>query len=128
LTDRLCFQGRDQITALIEVILEVFEDLRYIEQSSVGDLAFLVARAQIEGHELEIVDLLRLGPGGRIEEMTVFFRPLPASAVALRLIGAGLARRKSRFRSALLSTLARPLGFMASTGDRVGVHLLETSI
>jgi hypothetical protein len=127
-TDRLCFIGREQIAELVEVLFEVFEDLRYIEQSRVGNLVFLTARVRVGGRELEIVDRLQLGPDGQIEEMTVFFRPLPASAVALRLIGAGLARRKSRLRSALLSTLARPLAFMARTGDRIGVPLVQAPL
>jgi hypothetical protein len=38
---------------------------------------------------------------------TVFFRPLPAAAAALRLIGAGLGRRRSAARGALISGLPR---------------------
>jgi hypothetical protein len=35
-----------------------------------------------------MVDHIRLGPDGKIQEFTVFMRPLPAAAAALRLIGA----------------------------------------
>lgn len=127
-TDRLCCIGREQIAAQAEVLLEALEDLRSIEQSRAGNLVFLTARARVGGRELEIAGRLQLGPDGQIEEMTVFFRPLPASAVALRLTGAGLARRKSHLRSALLSALARPLAFMTRAGDRTGLPLVQASL
>jgi len=60
--------------------------------------------------------------------MTVFFRPLPATAVALRLIGAGLSRRKSPIRAAVVATLARPLGFMTRAGDGIGVRLVRPTL
>lgn len=125
LTGRLCFTGHDEIAALIDVLLKVFVDFHYVEQAQVGDLAYITARARIGGRDLEIVDRLRLAPDGRIQEMTAFFRPLPAAAMALRLIGAGLARPKSRFRAAVVSFLARPLVLMAALGDRIGVKLVR---
>jgi len=71
---------------------------------------------------------MRLGPDGKIEEFTVFFRPLPATAAALRLIGAGLGRRKSPARAAIISALARPLAFMTRTGDGIGVRLVRSTL
>ena len=57
--------------------------------------------------------------------MTVFFRPLPAAAVALRLIGVGLVRPGRPARAALLSALARPLAFATGMGDAIGVRLIR---
>ena len=71
---------------------------------------------------------MRLGRDGRIIEFTVFFRPLPATAAALRVIGAGLGRRKSGAMAAVISALARPLGFMTRVGDRVAVRLVRSSL
>ncbi|MGH3150874.1 MAG: nuclear transport factor 2 family protein, partial [Streptosporangiaceae bacterium] len=95
LTSQLAFTGHDQIRALTEVILEVVTDLRYTDEVRGEDTAFLVSEARIGGQDIEITDHLRLDPDGKISEMTVFFRPLPAAAAALRLIGAGLGRRRS---------------------------------
>ena len=126
LTGRLVFRGRDQIGAVTKVVLDAFEDFRYTGELRDGDRAVLLARARIGGEDIEMVDSLRLDPEGKIREMTVFFRPLPASAVALRVIGAGLARRKGRMRVAAISMMTRPLGFMARSGDRIGVRFIRS--
>jgi SnoaL-like domain len=125
LTSKLSFQGREQIGRLTRVILEVFEDFHYIDEARAGDTAFLAALTRVGGAELELVDHLRLGPAGTIDECTVFMRPLPAATVALRLIGAGLGRQRSTARGAVISMLARPLGFMTRTGDGIGVALVK---
>ncbi len=128
ITDRLTFNGHEQIAAILGVILDVFEDLQYTDEIRGEDSAFLVARARIDGHSIQIVDHLRLGSDGSITEMTVFFRPLPATATALRLIGAGLGRRKSPLRAAVVSTLARPLGVMTRAGDGIGARLVRPTL
>jgi ketosteroid isomerase-like protein len=128
ITTRLTFQGREQIAAVFEVILEAFEDLHYTAEVRQDNLAFLVAAARVDGEELEIVDQMRLDADGRITELTVFFRPLPATAAALRRLGAGLGRRKGPRRAALISALTAPLVFMARTGDRAGVGLVKPTL
>lgn len=128
LTAKLAFKGRDQIAIITEVIIEVLEDLHYIQEVRTGDTAFLVAEGRIGGQDIEIVDHIRLNPQGQITEFTAFFRPLPAAAVALRVIGGELGRRKSRIRGAFISSLAAPLALMTRTGDNVGVRLLKSTL
>jgi hypothetical protein len=127
-TARLAFAGREQIAAVLEVILGVFKDLRYTDDVRSPGTVFLAGEARIGGKQIEWVDRLQLDPDGSIRELTVFFRPLPATTVALRVIGAGLSRRRSQTRAALVSSLTRPLGFMAETGDRVGVRLVRSAL
>jgi hypothetical protein len=127
-TAKLAFTGREQIRAVTRVILDVFRDFHYTEELRGENVAFLVARARVDGQDIEIVDHMRLGPDGKIEEFTVFFRPLPATAAALRRIGAGLGRGKSPARAAVISALARPLAFMTRTGDGIGVRLIRASL
>jgi hypothetical protein len=124
LTGRLTFQGRDQIQAVMAVILEVFDDLRYTDELHGGDSGVLVASARVEGHDIEIVDHMRLDESGKIRELTVFFRPMPAIAIAMRLIGSGLGRRRSKMRARTISLLTRPLGLITGVGDRIGVWLV----
>jgi small-conductance mechanosensitive channel len=71
---------------------------------------------------------MRLDETGKITELTVFFRPLPAIAVAMRLIGAGLGMRRGRARAALISGLIRPLELFTRVGDRVGVMLVRPTL
>ena len=127
-TAGLAFTGREQIRAVIAVILDAFSDLRYTDEVRSENAAVLVSSARVGGQDIEMVDHMRLRPDGRIGEFTVFFRPLPAAAVALRVIGAGLGRRKSPARAALISALARPLGFMTRVGDGIGVRLVRSSL
>ena len=128
LTTRLAFTGHEQIGALAEVLVQVLEDLRYTDEASDGTTGFLAWSARIGGQEIEGVDRLHFGPDGKIREFTAFFRPLPAAALALRLIGTGLARRKSPARAIVVSTLTRPLAALARAGDPIGVRLVRTAL
>ena len=127
-TDRLSFRGREQIALVTEVVLDVFDDLRYTHEIGGEDGGFLVGRARVGGQEIEWVDHLQLNSDGKIRELTLFFRPLPGTAAALRVIGAGLARRRSPLRAAAISAFAAPLGLMTRAGDRIGVRLISSSL
>ena len=48
LTSRLVFSGHEQIEAVMGVVTDVFEDLRYTDQLVSGDRAVLVATARVE--------------------------------------------------------------------------------
>jgi hypothetical protein len=128
LTDKLAFRGHEQIGVLTEVVLDVFDELRYTDELQASGDGYLVGRACIGGQPIEWVDHLRLAPDGKIQELTVFFRPLPATAVALRLIGVGLTRRNSPMRAAVISVLARPLAMLTRAGDGIGTRLVRTAL
>jgi hypothetical protein len=128
LTEKLAFTGREQIGTVTAVILEVFRDLHYTYEVRQDDIAFLVSRARVGDQDIEVADHMRLGPDGKIQEMTVFFRPLPATAAAQRLIAAGLGRRRSPARAAVMSALTRPLAFMTRASDGIGVRLVRSSL
>jgi hypothetical protein len=124
-TDNLTFEGREQLDALVGVILEVLEDLTYTDELHADRAAVLVGQARVDGLRIQFCDYLKLRDDGLVEEMTVFFRPLPATTAAMRRIGDGLGRHKSRFRGRLIKTMTTPLALMARMGDRVGVPLLR---
>jgi hypothetical protein len=106
----------------------VFENFRYTDEIMGAGGGFLVGRAKVDGVEIEFVDHLRIGGDGRTAEITVFFRPLPAAAAALRVIGGRLGRRKSHARGALIATLSYPLALMTRIGDAIGARLLRPSL
>jgi ketosteroid isomerase-like protein len=128
LTSRLTFNGREQIEAVMGVVIDVFEDLRYTDQLVSGDRAVLVASARVGGKELEMVDHLRLDEQGKIRELTVFFRPFPSIAVAMRLIATGLGARKGKGTALAMSALTQPLGPLTAVGDRIGAALVKSTI
>jgi hypothetical protein len=127
-TPNLVFTGRGQLAALIDVLLGALDDLSYDDELIGDDTAVLVGTMQLRGVSVNFIDHLKLRPDGKISEMTVFFRPLPASAAAMRVIGAGLGRRKSKLRGRTISVLVAPLAFLTRTGDGLGVRLLKPTL
>lgn len=85
----------------------------------------LVGHARVDGLRLQFTDYLKLQDDGLIQEMTVFFRPLPATTAAMRSIGKGLGRQKSTSRGRMIGSMVAPLAFTARAGDRLGVRLLK---
>jgi hypothetical protein len=128
LTSRFTFNGHEQIRAVTAIVIDVLDDLRYTDQLDCGDRAVLVAKARVNGRELEMIEHMRLDEQGKIRELTVFFRPLPSLAVAMRLIATGLGARKSRGRAAAMSALTQPLGLFTAVGDRIGAALVKSTL
>jgi SnoaL-like domain len=128
ITGALTFAGHEQIRAVFGVILDVFKDIRYTDELRGEGSAALVASAQVDGTDIELVDHMRLDEDGRISELTVFFRPLPAIAVSARAIGAGLGVRSSRSRARVISALVGPLIPLTRVGDRIGARLIGPTL
>jgi len=124
-TDNLAFEGREQIGPLIAVIFDVLTDLAYTDELHGDRSAVLVGHARVDGVPLTFTDHLKLRDDGLIQEMTVFFRPLPATTAAMRRFGERLGRHQSAARGRLVSTIVAPLALMTRTGDKLGVRLLR---
>lgn len=94
------FVGREVVTALLSIVVELFEDFRYTDELITGATAALVFRARVGDRELEGIDLLREGDDGLIEDFTVLIRPLSglttfAEAMAERVAAAGIGTTRS---------------------------------
>ena len=126
-TDNLTFEGRHQLDELVAVILDVLEDLTYTDELHADRAAVLIGHARVDGLRVQFCDYLKLRGDGLVDEMTVYFRPLPATTAAMRRIGDGLGRRKSKFRGRPINTMTAPLALIARTGDRLGVRLLQSA-
>jgi len=128
ITGALTFEGHEQIRALMRVILDVFEDIHYTDEVRSGETGLLVAWTRVDGTDLEFVDHMRLDAAGKIRELTVFFRPMPAIAVAARAIGEGLGRRTSPTRARVISLLVGPLILLTRIGDRLATGLVRPTL
>jgi hypothetical protein len=124
-TDNLAFEGREQIDTLVAVIFDVLDDFTYTDELRGDGAAMLMGHARVDGMRLQFSDHLKLRSDGLIEEMIVFFRPLPATAAAMRRIGERLGRRKSSLRARMISSMVAPVAFLTRTGDRLGVRLVK---
>lgn len=97
------FQGIDAVAGLLGVVVNTFEDFRYvgelngsIEGGAAGADDGLVFRARIGDRDVHGIDLIQPGPDGLIRTFTVMIRPLSAAqavgeAILRGLVAAGLA-------------------------------------
>ena len=80
------YVGREALRAILHAVFTVFEDFRYVAEYSEDGSAdaghVLRFRAQVDGRELEGVDILVSDPE-KITELTVLVRPYSATT-ALR--------------------------------------------
>ena len=70
------YHGVEQVRMLLGAVVQVFEDFRYVAHVETGDVAVLQFEARVGDRELQGVDILRFGDGGRIAELTVMIRPM----------------------------------------------------
>jgi SnoaL-like protein len=87
------FEGRDAVSRLFEILLEVFEDFRYTDEFEADGKAALVFTARVGEREVEGLDLLRFDAEGRLEELTVMVRPASALMALGEAVGARLNAR-----------------------------------
>lgn len=120
LTERLRFEGKDEVAALHRDIFAVLEDIATTEPLALGDTHSFAFRARVRGVELEAMNLVRFNEQGQIVELKVFVRPLPGLATLFATLPPRVsARRRGRLRGTLVVTLARPLALALRTADRM---------
>ncbi|WP_218004914.1 nuclear transport factor 2 family protein [Actinomadura macra] len=85
------YHGRDAVAALLQVLLEVFEDFRYtddlVSREGGPPAQALVFSARVMGKSLQGLDLVRFGEEGLVAGLTVMVRPLPAAMTLARAVG-----------------------------------------
>jgi hypothetical protein len=117
------FAGRDEVAALLGIVRDVFEELRYVEEFGDGAVRALVFQARVNGQQLEGTDILRLDEKGRVREIRVFIRPLPGLTALAAALAPRLARETGRARAAAVAGMVRPLAAMTRLTDVPGSRL-----
>ncbi len=118
ITDRVSFNGREEIRALLGSVFATISDIRYF--ADVGDerTRALFYRANVNGQPLEEATRIELDDDGQIREITLFFRPLPGLATLTAALAPRVARRRGRVRAVIAHLLLGPLGAATRVGDR----------
>jgi hypothetical protein len=119
LTARFRFKGQAQLNDVMVAALEVISDIRY--HTDVGDSGTraLFYTGRVGDIDVEEAQLLRLDPEGRIREITLFGRPLPALTAVMAGMGPRLLRRQGKANLAPVVTAAiAPLAFLTKLGER----------
>jgi hypothetical protein len=118
-TERIRFEGKEEVAALHRDIFAVLEDLETTEPLARGDTRSFSFRARVRGVELEAINLVRFNEQGQIVDFKVFIRPLPSLATLFAALPPRVsARRRGRLRGALVAFLTWPLAFALRTADR----------
>lgn len=75
------YQGREALRRILEAVMTVFEDFRYVRDIGAGDARdhALVFEARVGDKQLEGCDFIQLDDEGAISELTVMVRPLSAA-------------------------------------------------
>jgi hypothetical protein len=120
ITERVVFRGREEMRELLGAVFETVSDVRYF--ADVGDdrTRVLFDRLRVGGVEMEQAHRVSLNENGEIEEITVFFRPLPGLAALTCELGPRVAQaRHGRARGILARLLLAPLAVFTNIGDRL---------
>lgn len=72
------YEGRFATMVVLRAVMRVFEDFRYVRETSSTDGRdhVLVFEATVNGKQLEGVDLLHLDDAGLVDDLRVLIRPL----------------------------------------------------
>jgi hypothetical protein len=125
ITSLLRFEGREEFADLVTTVLDVYDEFRVVDEYDAGGVRVLHLHARVGSQELDEVQLLRLDDTGKVREITMFIRPLPGLTTLTAALGPRLARKRSRWRAALVAALSRPLAFMTRMGDKTGTRLVR---
>jgi len=86
------FEGREAVAALFRILFQTFEDFRYVgDYRAQNGAEVLHFRTRVGDRDVEGIDLLHFDAEGRIDDFTVFVRPLSAVTALRDAIGAQLA-------------------------------------
>jgi hypothetical protein len=119
MTDRVRFEGRDEVAALHRDIFAVLEGLETSEPLALGDERSFSFHARVRGVELEAHLRLHVNEQGQIDELTIFIRPLPALATLFTALPPRVsARRRGRLMGTIAAILTWPFGLAMRTADR----------
>jgi hypothetical protein len=87
------YEGREAVMGLLSLVVEVFEDFRYVDELHGDQTTCLVFRARVGDRDVEGIDHLRFGQDGLVEELTVMVRPLSGALALARAMEAKLEAR-----------------------------------
>jgi hypothetical protein len=125
LTARVRFEGRDEVTAMHRDIFAVLEGLQTGEPLARDDTRAFTFRARVRGVELNAVVLVEFNEDAQIADITLFSRPLPATATLFSSLPPRVAaRRRGPAIGAFVTAVTRPIAFVLHNVDRLVPRVL----
>ena len=119
MTDRVRFEGREEVTELHRDIFAILDGLETTEPLALGHVRSFSFRARVRGVELEAHVVLNVNDDDLIDDLTVFIRPLPALATLFATLPPRVSTRThGRMRGVIAALLTRPIALVVRTADR----------
>jgi ketosteroid isomerase-like protein len=104
------FEGREVLADLYASLFEAVEELRIVDEFQNGDTHAFFWKARIDGRDVEGADRIRIGPDGKVRDITIAGRPLTGLSTFITGIGFHFARRRrGRLVARVLRLTALPL-------------------
>src|SRR5262245_53090739 len=120
LSDRVRFTGPDQVLEVIGAALGAFGGLHHHTETGDDRTRVLLATGRVEGIPFDETTVLRLADDGRIVEIALAIRPLPAATAVLRALGGRLLAARGKPLAGRAVRLAlTPLVTLTRLADRV---------
>jgi len=123
ITDRVTFQGRDEVRELLRSVFATIDDISYFADVGDARTRALFYRANVNGEPVEEAARIELDDNEQIREIILFFRPLPGLATLTAALVPRVARKHGRLRSIIARVLLAPLGLATRVGDRLATWL-----
>jgi hypothetical protein len=119
LTDQYRIQGPHQMHDFLTSAFTAVKGIRFHTLTGQGNSYAVAYRAKVGSQPFEEAQLLRLDEQARINEITLFGRPMPALTALMITLGPQLARQQGRRGlAALLRISSAPVHSMVGFGDR----------
>jgi SnoaL-like domain len=118
ITSSIRFEGAGELADLFRNVLQVYDEFRCVGELGDDETRVVHLQARIGSQQLDEMQILRLDGWDKVREITMFVRPLPGLTTLAAGIGPRLARRRSRWRAALMAAFTRPLALMTRMGDK----------
>ncbi|HKP89194.1 MAG TPA: nuclear transport factor 2 family protein [Thermoleophilaceae bacterium] len=118
------FEGPQAVGDLLGAVMTNFDDYTYTAVSGSGDMQMLAFHARVRGHDVDVVDLLRMDGAGRVREITVHIRPMAGLAHVAAALGPHLAR--GPLHRILITAFSRPLALLLSLAEPLVPRLIRT--
>ncbi|MDQ3957685.1 MAG: nuclear transport factor 2 family protein [Actinomycetota bacterium] len=119
ISDRVSFRGRDEMRDLFRAVFASVDGIHYFADVGDSRTRALFYRATVGGEPVEEATRLRLDDDQLVEEITLFFRPLPGLTALTAALAPRIARRRGRGRAIAARLLLGPLAVATRLGDRL---------
>lgn len=87
--------GRDHVVGVFRMLVEICDDVRYVEEFASADGLVLLSRGSIRGRDYEALQVLRFSGDGRIREFHDSLRPLAALEALREAAATWVARQRA---------------------------------